>query len=235
VQAVILAGGLGTRLRPVIGDLPKPLAPINERPFLEYQIETLRAAGFDRFVLCVGYRHDLIETHFADGRALGVQIVYSVESQALGTGGALRLARPLLDETCLVLNGDTYFAADFSQLVAQHTTPATLAMISVPDAGRYGSLSVDGDGFITHFNEKGASGPGLINAGVYVLSSAAFRYMAEQTPLSLETDVFPELARQRLLRGCALDGYHLDIGTPESYTRFERDVRAGRLGRGVQV
>ena len=233
MQAVILAGGLGTRLRPILGDLPKPLAPVCGRPFLEYQIETLKAAGFDRLVLCVGYRHDLIEAHFGDGRALGVHIVYSVESQALGTGGALRLARPHLDTTCLVLNGDTYFAADFARLVAQHATPVTLAMIRVPDAGRYGSLSVDGHGYITHFNEKSAGGPGLINAGVYVFSSAALDHLPGQTPLSLETDVFPELARQRLLRGCALDGYHLDIGTPDSYARFEQDVRTGRLRHGV--
>jgi NDP-sugar pyrophosphorylase family protein len=227
MQAVILAGGLGTRLRSVVGDLPKPLAPVRGRPFLEYQIEHLAAEGFTHVLLCVGYRHDLIQAHLHDGAAYRVEITYSVEKEPLGTAGALRHARPYLDDTFLALNGDTFFAADLSSLVTEHQagrTCSTIALVRVPDAGRFGHVTLDTNGYVTHFNEKGNSGPGLINAGVYVFSSGIFDHFPAQTPLSLENQIFPELVRQRLLRGQVLQGYHIDIGTPESYQRFQEDM-----------
>ena len=232
MQAVILAGGLGTRLHSVIGDLPKPLAPVQGRPFLEYQVKMLTASGFTRLVLCVGYRNELIQAHFGDGTAFGAQIIYSIEHQALGTAGALRQAQSHLDDTFLVLNGDTYFSADLSLLVKSHTAAqalATIALVRTLNAGRYGHVSLDADGYIAHFNEKGNSDPGFINAGVYIFSSAALRNLSDQIPLSLETQAFPELARQKLLRGCVLKGYFVDIGTPESYAQFQEDVALGRL------
>jgi NDP-sugar pyrophosphorylase family protein len=234
VQAVILAGGLGTRLRSVIGGLPKSLAPIQGRPFLEYQIESLRAACFKRLVLCIGYKHELIQAHFGDGTAYGVQIAYSVEQQALGTAGALRQAQPYLDDTFLVLNGDTYFAADLSLLLASHMDArslGTMALVHVTNAGRFGCVSLNDDGYVAHFDEKGSHGPGLINAGVYVFSSAIFHHLTGQMPLSLEMQVFPALARQRLLHGRVLEGYHIDIGTPESYEQFQKDMALGRVPR----
>jgi mannose-1-phosphate guanylyltransferase len=182
--------------------------------------------------LCTGYKHELIQAHFGDGMTYAVQIVYSVEQQALGTAGALRQGQAYLDDTFLVLNGDTFFSTDLRALVTSHTSVqalATIALVHVPDVGRFGHVSLDADGYITRFNEKGNSGPGLINAGVYIFSSAVLRNFSDQTPLSLETQVFPELARQRLLRGCVLEGYHIDIGTPESYTQFQEDVALGRL------
>jgi NDP-sugar pyrophosphorylase family protein len=231
MQAVILAGGLGTRLRPVIGDLPKPLAPVQGRPFLDYQIEHLAAEGFTHILLCVGYRHDLIRAHLRDGAAYKVQITYSVEEEPLGTAGALRHARPYLGDTFLALNGDTFFATDLSSLVTAHqasSTCSTIALVQVPEAGRFGHVALDANGYVTHFNEKGNSGPGLINAGVYVFSSAIFDCFPAQTPLSLENQIFPGLARQRLLRGQVLQGYHIDIGTPESYARFQEDTASAK-------
>lgn len=236
MQAVILAGGLGTRLRPVIGDLPKSLAPVLGRPFLEYQVESLRAAGLQRFIFCAGHKHELIQAHFGDGTAYGIHIVYSVEQQALGTAGALRLAQACLDDTFLVLNGDTFFAADLRTLVKNHASTqslATIALVHVSEAGRFGHVSLEANGHIVRFNEKGDTGPGLINAGVYVFSPAIFSHLTGQTPLSLETQTFPELARQRLLRGCILEGYHIDIGTPESYRQFQQDVASGRLSSAL--
>jgi NDP-sugar pyrophosphorylase family protein len=234
VQAVILAGGLGTRLRSVLGDLPKPLAPVQGRPFLEYLIEHLRQHDVTRVVLCVGYRRELLQQHFGDGSALGVQIAYSVEREPLGTGGALWQARSLLDATFLVLNGDTFFAANLAALIQAHAdggipatgkAVATIALRHMPDVARYGDVVLDEIGCVTQFNEKGRAGPGLINAGAYVFSRQIFELVQTRTPLSMEKDVFPELARRRALRGCILQGYYVDIGLPDSYAEFQRHVR----------
>jgi D-glycero-alpha-D-manno-heptose 1-phosphate guanylyltransferase len=225
LTSVILAGGLGTRLRASIGDLPKPLAPINGRPFLEYLLQWLRRQGLTRVVLCVGYRHELIEAYFGDGTALGMQISYSVEEKPLGTGGALANARAFLGSTFLVMNGDTFFDADLAPLLAAHRAyevPATMSLVSVPDTTRYGAVVLDADGYITRFTEKGRSGQGQINAGVYALSFSIFDRFPPQLPISLENNVFTLLAQQHQLRGCLLHGYHIDIGTPESFAEFNR-------------
>jgi len=234
MQAVILAGGLGTRLRSVLGDLPKPLAPVQGRPFLEYLIEHLRQHDVTHLVLCVGYRRELLQQHFGDGSALGVQIAYSVEREPLGTGGALWQARSLLDETFLVLNGDTFFAANLAALIQAHAdggTPATgeavatIALRHMPDVARYGDVVLDEISCVTQFNEKGRAGPGLLNAGVYVFSRRVLECVREQRPLSMERGVFPELVRRRALRGCVLTGYYVDIGLPDSYAEFQRYVQ----------
>lgn len=243
VRAVILAGGLGTRLRPVIGDLPKALAPVQGRPFLAYQLELLKGQGITRIVLCTGYGHDLIQAYCGDGAALGQQILYSVEEQPLGTGGALQQARRYLHETFLVLNGDTYFVADLHTLLASHRrggAPATLALVKVPpspaarpqQAARFGAVTLDAQGHITCFAEKRRRSTGLINAGIYVFEPEIWAHFPRLVPpspaarpqLSLENDVFPLLAEQRLLRGHVLEGYHMDIGTPESYAQFQQDM-----------
>ncbi len=227
VTAVILAGGLGTRLRPVIGDLPKALAPVQGRPFLAYQIGFLKSQGVARIVLCTGYGHDLIRRYCGDGAALGVQILYSVEGQPLGTAGALQLARHCLNETFFVMNGDTYFVADLRALLANHRrggAPATLALVKVPQAGRFGAVTLDAQGYITDFAEKKRRMGGLINAGIYVFEPEIWGHFPPRVPLSLENDVFPLLAELRLLRGDVLEGYHMDIGTPQSYAQFRQDM-----------
>jgi NDP-sugar pyrophosphorylase family protein len=237
VPAAILAGGLGTRLRPVIGDLPKALAPVQGRPFLAYQISFLKSQGITRIVLCTGYGHDLIQRYCGDGATFGVQILYSVEEKLLGTAGALQQARRYLNGTFFVMNGDTYFVTDLSALLADHRrggAPATLALVKVPQAGpaksagrstsRFGAVTLDARGYITHFAEKKRRGAGLINAGVYVFEPEIWAHSPPRVPLSLEDDVFPALAEQRLLRGDVLEGYHMDVGTPESYAQFQKDM-----------
>jgi len=236
VTAVILAGGLGTRLRPVLGDLPKALAPVAGRPFLAYQLDWLKRQGVTRVVLCTGYRHDLIAAFCGDGAAWGMQIQYSVEETPLGTAGALYQARRLLQQTFVAMNGDTYFATDLAVLLADHRAggaPATLALLKVPAAGRFGAVTLDARGYIAHFAEKRRRRAALINAGIYVFEPGIWGHFPPRVPLSLENDVFPALAERRLLRGDVLEGYHMDIGTSESYAQFQQDVAAASRRSGT--
>ena len=224
-QAVILAGGLGTRLRATIGDIPKPLAEVNGRPFLAYQLDWLKSQGITQVVLCVGYRHELIEAHFGSGGSIGMQISYSIEREPLGTGGALWNARNLLRDPFLAMNGDTYFELQLGPLLQQHLSQqaiATMSLVQVPDTSRFGAVTLDAEGYVSQFQEKGRSGAGLINAGIYALSNKVFDYFPVQMPVSIERDVFPVLSERRLLQACTLRGFHLDIGTPESYAEFIR-------------
>jgi NDP-sugar pyrophosphorylase family protein len=226
---VILAGGLGTRLRSVLGGLPKALAPVGGQPFVAYQLDWLKRQGIARVILCTGYGHDLIRAYCGDGTAFGMQIRYSVEDKPLGTAGALQQARRFLNETFLVMNGDTYFATELAPLLAQHKEGdalATLALVKVPQAGRFGAVTLDEHGYVAHFAEKKCRRAGLINAGIYIFEAQIFARFPARVPLSLEDDVFPVLAEQRLLRGHVLEGYHMDIGTPESYEQFQRNVAA---------
>jgi len=231
-SAVILAGGLGTRLRSILGDLPKALAPVAGKPFLTYQLDWLKRCGVRRVVLCTGYQHQLVQDCLGDGTDLGLSIHYSVEEQPLGTAGALRKAKDKITGTFLVLNGDTYLDVDLKALLSYHRETAaltTLALMQVDQADRYGTVVVDAGGRISGFCEKGQSGEGLVNAGLYVCEPSLLGCFPEGEPLSLEMDVFPSLARQGLLRGYVVEGYIRDIGTPESYAQFVRDVKQKRL------
>jgi NDP-sugar pyrophosphorylase family protein len=201
------------------------MAPVQGRPFLAYLLDLLRSQGFADFVLCIGYRHEVIQAHFGTGANLGIAIRYSVETEPLGTGGALWAARELLGATFLVLNGDTYLDTDYRRLIQAHRDrPATLTLglVRVPDAGRYGTVTLEPDGYVTRFAEKSPAdpGPGLVNAGIYVGSAALFAEFPPQRPLSLEREVFPRLVARRLLRGIVAPGEMIDIGTPDSYQQF---------------
>ena len=147
MHAIILAGGLGTRLRPALADVPKPMALVHGRPFLEYLLLQLRRAGYSQVVLCVGYRAEAIEAHFGDGHTLGMELCYSLEPEPLGTGGALKLAEGLLvGDSWLVLNGDSFFGIGLSELIDAHRASAavaTLALRREPEAGRYGSVVLE--------------------------------------------------------------------------------------------
>jgi NDP-sugar pyrophosphorylase family protein len=224
LNVAVLAGGLGTRLRSVIAEQPKALAQVHGRPFLAYLLDQLAAAGFSSVLLCTGHFGQQIEDVF--GATYGsLQISYSRESRPLGTGGALRLARRFLSsDPVLVMNGDSFCAADLRELWDRHCTrgaKATMLLTQVADAGRYGSVMVDSDGTVTRFSEKGRGVSGLINAGVYLLSRRIIDSIAEDAEISLEYDVFPNLVRQGLLSGCAVGGRFLDIGTPEDFAAAE--------------
>lgn len=238
-QLVILAGGLGTRLRGVIADRPKPMAPVNGRPFLEHVLRALRAQGFDRALLCVGYRGGMISDHFGDGAALGLRLAYAHEPEGalLGTAGALRAAAAALEPVFVLLNGDTHLDANLEPLLAAHRPGTiTVGLVRVPDAGRYGAVELGADGAITRFAEKSSTAEGVINAGVYVVDRALLADFPDGAPLSLERDVFPGLTAQSRLRGVILQGVMTDIGTPDSYARFQlKDRIAAQLSESADV
>ncbi|MGB8646069.1 MAG: nucleotidyltransferase family protein [Anaerolineae bacterium] len=235
-QAVILAGGLGTRLRPVLNNLPKPLAPILGKPFLEYQILTLRRHALTRLVICVSYQAEKIRDYFGDGSRWGLEIIYSVEPTPQGTAGALRYAEPLLQDEFLVLNGDTYVDLDYGQLVEWHQKTnayATLALTRMTEPASYGNVSLDSNGRIFSFAEKmngQDTAPSWVNAGVYILSRKAIHSIPRDRPASLEHETFPLLIKQgKPVYGLPVSGYFVDIGTPSNYARFEQDLKEGRI------
>lgn len=223
MQAIVLAGGLGTRLRGVVPDLPKPMAPVAGRPFLEWVLDRLVDAGFDAVVLAVGYRHEAIRTHFGK-RYRGLALRYSVEEQPLGTGGAIRLAGALIEgESPFVLNGDTCLEVDYRAMAAAHDAAGasmTMAVHRVGDVARYGSLDVR-DGRVVGFTEKGPGGVGLINAGTYLLSHRLFDLMPDDRAFSFEQDLLvPELRALRPLAFVA-EGRFIDIGVPDDFARAQ--------------
>lgn len=228
-EAIILAGGMGTRLRSVVADRPKPLAVVAGRPFLDWLILSLRVFGVRDIVLSTGYQGGLIERIYGDGDGFGVQLRYSHETEPLGTAGAVRLAMSHIDgDAFFVLNGDSYCHVDFRLLAQAHRqsrASATLTLARVDDCARYGSVDTDASGQIIAFTEKGArSGAGLINAGVYALNRSVIEPLAINQPASIERDVFPGLTG-RSLRGFEAQPPFLDIGTPESYQAAEAALR----------
>lgn len=232
MQAFILAGGLGTRLHPIMNGRPKAMASPGGRPFLEHQLEWLRDQGVGEVVLCLGHLHEEIRNHFGDGRAWGVQVAYSVEPSPQGTGGALKRAQPLVSGPFLTLNGDSYLALDLAALGATHRANrqadpcamGLLALTRVDDVRSYGSVSLDTHGRIDRFIEKSdrAAVPGWINAGVYVFEPALLDLIPSGMPVSLERETFPSLLAQgHHLYGCPTEGRFIDIGTPDGYRQFE--------------
>jgi NDP-sugar pyrophosphorylase family protein len=233
LPVLILAGGLGTRLRTVLADRPKGLAPIGSRPFLEIQIELLRAQGARRFVLCVGHLAEHVERTLGDGRRLGVRIDYSREGdRLLGTAGALKRADRFFRPDALVLNGDTYFALDYGRLVERHRAErhrvgvlATIALARAPDACRYGSVTLDSSGSsIVGFAEKQTVAPGAVawlNAGAYVVEREMLDRLAPDQPCSLEREAFPRVLRSGgRIAALTSDEPFFDIGTPEGLATF---------------
>lgn len=220
--AVILVGGAGTRLRSVVKNVPKPLAPVNGRPFLEYVLDQLSDHGIEKVVLCTGYMAPLVRETLGDSyRDLSLE--YSIEQEALGTAGALTNASRLLGtERVLIMNGDSYCDIDLAAFDGFHTDTnarISIALTTVEDAGRYGAVSVDENNVITAFREKDPStGPGWINSGIYILGEHVMDSLPSTTPLSLERDVFPGMIGNGLAGWCG-GGRFIDIGIPEDYAR----------------
>src|SRR5258708_2804401 len=196
-KAVLLVGGLGTRLRSVVASTPKPLASVGDRPFLELLIRQLSSQGMRHLVLCTGYLAHEIEKELASGSRWDVVIEYSKEASPLGTGGALKAAAPLLAGVShfVVMNGDSFMEIDFGVIIQLHhksVAVTALAVIRRKNEMRYGSVQVTVGGRVTGFAEKSDHSGGLVNAGIYVFSRAIFDHIPEG-PVSLERDVFPEL------------------------------------------
>jgi D,D-heptose 1,7-bisphosphate phosphatase len=220
MQAVILAGGKGTRLGALTADKPKPLLEVGGKPFIRYLIEALRRHGFTELVLLVGPFAQRYREAFGDGAALGVKLVLVPEDPPADTAGALLVAAPYLQPRFLLLNGDSFFDFNLLDLVARPMKGkwlARLALRRVDDAARYGAVVLDGDR-INKFGEKSQAGSGIINGGVYWLRRALLDHIGPP-PASLERDVLPRLAVEGLVRGAVYDGHFLDIGTPEDFTR----------------
>lgn len=223
IPAIVLAGGLGTRLRSVVSDAPKVLAPVAGRPFLEHLLARLAASGCDRVVLAVGYLREQIHQRIG-ARIDGMTIDYSIEESPLGTGGALRKALQLLKSPrALVLNGDTWMQVDYGRLIAAHEAARcrlTVTVVHVTDVARYGAVEISPDGRISRFAEKGERRPGEINGGTYVVE----RDLLERGDLPFVFSFEQFLVRQCLeVRPLAFrtDGPFIDIGIPSDYALAE--------------
>ena len=224
MDAIILAGGLGTRLRSTVPDVPKPLAPVAGRPFIEWVLRPLTASpAVDRVILSVGYRGDMIRS--AVGSSFGGKpVLYVDEETPLGTGGALRRALAgVQGDNALLLNGDTFAEFDPVALFERHVgavRPVTLCLVEVRDTGRYGRVTIDGHS-VSAFGAKGGDGKGLINAGVYALRTDLFGEFDADDPFSFESDFiepFVGALRPAFLR---LTGQFIDIGIPDDYARAQ--------------
>ena len=218
-QAVLLAGGLGTRLGDISQDCPKPILPVAGKPFLVYLIENLKRFGISDFVVCVGYLGERVVETLGDGSNLGVHISYSFETEPLGTGGCVKHAGELLNEHFLVLNGDTLFDLNFSDFLSRYTGDdfegLLMALRKVDDVSRYGAIELE-DSRITSFQDKRLSGPGWINGGIYVMKKSTVEEFPDGK-FSIENDYFPKMAEDRRLYGVQYDGFFIDIGIPETY------------------
>jgi NDP-sugar pyrophosphorylase family protein len=225
-QAVLLVGGRGTRLQGRVADRPKPLAEVGGRPFVEWLLLSLHAWGVKRVVLCIGYMGEMLREHFGCGSAFGLDIEYSEDPELRGTGGALRGALPLINtDPVLVCNGDTYCDVNVPAFAEWHRLKGALGsvvLVRVDETRRYGRVQVGEEDRIMRFEEKGqSSGPGLVNAGVYMLSSQFIESIPGDRPSSLEYDLFPNWIGDKLY-GYRIDARLIDIGTPESYEEANR-------------
>lgn len=226
MDAIILSGGFGLRLQSVIGDLPKPMAPIAGRPFLELLLKQLKRHGFSRVILSVGYKHETIREHFGE-KAFGMELLYSVETSPLGTGGALReAARYMKTETAVVMNGDSYTDVDLRDVIRDHTknkTDVTVVVISETRSDA-GSVVLDQGRRVTTFAEKRiVPDARYLSTGIYVLNKSLIGLIPFSAKISLEEQLFPQwLTNGRSIDGFVFEGRCIDIGTPERYEKAQK-------------
>ena len=220
IKTIILAGGMGTRLRGVIEDIPKPMAPVGGKPFLEYLLLQLKKWRSAEVILSVGYKKDIIKSYFGNGSRFGINISYSEEDRPLGTGGALKKAISMTDDhRFIVMNGDSVFDINFSDFVGYHISKPGIASMSlaiVKDRRRYGSVDINDRGVITGFQKEGLDAPGLINGGIYLIDRDIVSYIPDGQ-ISLEGRILPLIQRDNLLYGKIFEAFFLDMGTPEDY------------------
>lgn len=225
MEAIVLAGGFGTRLRQVVPDLPKPMAPVCGRPFLELLLGRLAQQGFAHVVLSLGYLAERIVAHFGD-RYRGLRLSYEIEREPLGTGGAVRAALQRCTQPHVyVFNGDTFLDLETAQVESswQQFGEPIIVTRSVADAARYGRIETDG-ARILRFVEKGEPGPGLINAGCYVIPRSMLDAYATGVRFSLEQDYFYTAVQSLPFRVFVSAGLFIDIGVPEDYARAQREL-----------
>ncbi|HEU4599865.1 MAG TPA: NDP-sugar synthase [Solirubrobacterales bacterium] len=242
MQAIVLVGGEGTRLRPLTNDVPKPAVTLVDRPFLAYAIEWLAAHGVTEVVLACGFLPQVLREALGDEESrVGVTITYVAEPEPLGTAGAIRFAAEALgdrlEDRFLALNGDVLADLDLSALVRVHEEQgdcATIALHPVDDSSAYGLVRRDEGGRVLDFLEKtGEPVPGEINAGAYLLERSVLDLVPAGRAVSIEREVFPRLVGEGL-HGVLLDGYWMDIGTPERYLQASWDILEGRVETRVE-
>jgi len=236
MQAVVLVGGEGTRLRPLTNDVPKPALTLVDRPFLAYMVEWLAAHGVTEIVFACGFLPDVLREALGAGEHAGVRLRYVVEPERRGTAGAIRFAADALgdqlEDRFLALNGDVLTDLDLSALMRAHAergARATIALYPVEDSAAYGLVEVDAEGRVLDFAEKtGEPVPGEINAGAYFLERSVLDLIGPEAEVSIEREVFPRLVGDGL-GALRLDGYWMDIGTPERYLQASWDILEGRV------
>jgi NDP-sugar pyrophosphorylase family protein len=240
MQALILAGGKGTRLRPLTVYTPKPVVPLVNRPFLLYQLEILRNAGITDITLSLSYQPDKIQHILGNGSDFGVNLSYITEPSPMGTGGAYKFAADALRETTIVFNGDILTNVDMGRIIDFHSSrsaAATIALVPVEDPSRYGLVELGDDDSVQRFVEKPKADEldsvkaNTINAGIYVLEPTILDIIAKDTNRSFEYDVFPDILDRKLpFYGYVMnDDYWLDIGTPASYLKAHQDFLDGAI------
>ncbi len=217
-QAAILAGGKGTRLRPITYQLPKCMVPVNKRPFLEYLILYLKKQGIQEIVLLVGYKWETIKRHFGSGEDFGVSITYSVEKNFLGTGGALKNAEHMLAETFFLLYGDTYLPINYGEMCSALTLDATgvLAVYTNRERVDRNNVHVGPDGYVLEYNKNEEKEyMNGIEAGVSLFRREVLEYIPSGREVSLEIEVYPKLIKNRRLKAYITNIRYYDMGTPE--------------------
>jgi D-glycero-alpha-D-manno-heptose 1-phosphate guanylyltransferase len=226
-EAIILAGGLGTRLQSTLPDTPKCMAPVNGRPFLSYVIDYYRQQGIEKFIFSLGYKHAVISAWLQkEYPALKMQFV--IENEPLGTGGAIQLAAEKVNgKDVLILNGDTLFKTDLAALAAFHKNTAsacTLALKPMTNIDRYGLVETEEDGRIKTFKEKQHYQQGLINGGVYILNTGRFRQQKRPEKFSFEKDYLERYFSAMPMYGCIQEGYFIDIGIPADFEKAQTEL-----------
>jgi mannose-1-phosphate guanylyltransferase len=236
MKGLILAGGKGTRLRPLTLNTPKPIVPVANAPFLLYQLDLMMSAGITEVILSLSYQPRKIEDLLQDGADYGIGLRYAVEGTPLGTGGAFKNAEEYIDSTTVVFNGDVLTGLDLPAVIRRHRecgAVATLVLTPVDNPTAYGLVETASDGTVRRFLEKPSPDEvtcNTINAGVYVLEPSVLQYMPKNEPYSFERGLFPTLLeRKERVVSFVLDKYWIDIGTPKKYLEVHHDILAGKF------
>lgn len=223
LEAIVLAGGLGTRLRSVVSDLPKPMAPIGDKPFLEYILKYLQKNGITRAILSVGYKWETIKEYFGN-KFENIELVYSVEDEPLGTGGAIKKAMNQIKSSQIyIINGDTFFDVDFKSLILEDNSKLILSLKHMINFDRYGCVESDDNNLVTAFTEKGYRESGNINGGIYLASKDIFDGYTLDEKFSFEEFMqvnFKELK----ISVKVFENYFIDIGIPEDYQKAQSEI-----------
>ncbi|MFH0865843.1 MAG: nucleotidyltransferase family protein [Bacteroidota bacterium] len=227
-EAILLAGGLGTRLQKVVNDVPKPMAPVSGRPFVEHVLDYLIASGIKNIIFSIGYKHEVFTKHFGNSYK-NLKILYSIEDTPLGTGGGIRKAMKLTrSHNVLVVNADTIFKVDIAQFYMRHKkniARLSIALRHIDDVIRYGSVGIDDYQRVIFFSEKDTlSGPGYINGGVYIFRNDFFYSLNLPEKFSLEKDCLEKFYLKLKISGFPSNAYFLDIGIPEDYEKAQYEL-----------